>query len=375
MLRGGIGSSKRLMATVAESTASVSVKPVDKTWAKPSNLENEPRAFKTSSKYRSSLLNGVSKEGPPSLSSRKFKMGYNSPPGLQDAFDVSYAYLRDKSQELYNKIESSNENKTQLEVEAQINNPEVRFNFAYYNKLENNPQYIDYTQPVYRELLKQEWESKDQMLLMQRLEQLHAIPDTLPTFEPRVPVSLKFLNHTTVNRWVEPGTVLSSNVTTYPPSIKIQELDQVDTKTQLYTVLIVNPDVADIANNTYKTQISWGLSNVKLDYNDNFITPRRLLEDDGSINEIIEYQPPVPEKNLPAQRFIVWVFRQPSPINVKLSNRDFNIREFVKVNSLDAVGAHMWRSTWDLNVSKVRELYGLPKGTVFHKVRSDKRMK
>lgn len=375
MLRSGFGSSKRLMATVAESTSSVSAKSADKTWAKPSNLENEPRAFKAPSKYRSSLLNGVSKEGPPSLSSKKFKLRYNSPSGLQDAFDVSYAYLRDKSQELYNKIESSNENKTQLEIEAQINNPEVRFNFAYNDKLENDPQYIDYEQPVYRELLKQDWESKDQMLLMQRLEQLHAIPDTLPTFEPKVPVSLKFLNHTTVNRWIEPGTVLSSNVTAYPPSIKIQELEQVDTKTQLYTVLIVNPDVADIANNTYKTQISWGLSNVKLEYNDNFITPRRLLEDDGSINELIDYLPPVPEKNLPTQRFVVWVFRQPAPINVKLTERDFNIREFVKVNSLNAVGAHMWRSTWDLNVSKVRELYGLPKGTVFHKVRGEKRMK
>lgn len=367
MLRSRISAAKRLLSTTAE---------VEKSWpnAKAASLT-------TPKKYRSALLNGPPANGPPSLSSQVFKLRYNSPPGLQEAFEVSYAYLKNAAAEKYKHLEKLEKEphseelakqKLKLEVEAQINNPEVQFNFAYNEKYENYESIIDYTRPVYRELKRQHWIAKPQMLLMQRLEQLGAIPDTLPTLEPRAEVSLKFLNHTAVNRWIEPGTVLSSNVTTYPPSVKIQEFDSVAAD-QLYTVLIVNPDVPDLANSSYKTHIQWGLNNVKVGYNDNLITPKRLLED-TEINELVEYLPPVPEKNLPAQRFVLWVFRQPLPITKKLQGRDFDIRAFVSENGLDAIGAHIWRSQWDMNVPKVRELYGLPRGTVFHKVRGDERM-
>lgn len=373
--------SKRLLATSAGVSSGSAVS--GKKWAQAG--EGSP-SLTTPSKYRTALLDGVSAQGPPSLKSKLFKLRYNSPIGLNEAFDAAYSYLKEKSSETLKRAEyvktqhsqdSTNEPLTQelneLQVAAQINNPEVRFNFTYHEKLENDVNIIDYNQPVYRELMKQHWVAKDQMLLMQRLDQLNVIPDTLPTLEPKAQVSLKFLNHTGVNRWLEPGVELSSNVTMYPPSVKIQEFDSVDVENQLYTVLIVNPDVPDLANNSYKTQIQWGLSNVKLNYNDNFITPKRLLED-SSINEIIDYLPPVPEKNLPTQRFAVWVFRQQSSLISKISERDFDIREFVSQNKLEAIGAHLWRSTWDSNVSKVRETYGLPKGVVFHKVRGDERM-
>jgi large subunit ribosomal protein L35 len=383
MLRTSVSKgSKRLMATAT--SASAEQPNTTKSWA--TGSEEQPRSFSTPSKYRSALLNGIPKEGPPSLSSKIFKLRYNSPIGLSEAFDTAYAYLKQESQDKYTALEQLEsqlshdpankellQQKSKLQVEAEINNPEVRFNFTYNEKYENRTSIIDYSQPVYRELKKQHWESKDQMLLMQRLEQLNVIPDTLPTLEPKAEVSLKFLNHTAVNRFIEPGTLLSSNVTTYPPSIKIQEFDTVDVEKQLYTVLIVNPDVPDLENNSYKTHLQWGLSNVKLDYNDNFITPKRLLED-SSINEIIDYCPPTPEKNLPKQRFAVWVFRQSSKVDEKLNFREFDIRSFVETHQLEAIGAHLWRSEWDMNVPKVRELYGLPTGIVFHKVRGDERM-
>lgn len=362
-------SSKRLLATTSES-----VKP-SKKWVE------ESESFRAGDRFRETLLNGVSKEGPPSLRTPYYRKRYIAPEGLNEAFDAAYDLLKNDSSVKFEKLKEielklkANPNdlelinsKNQLEVEIEINNPEVRFNFDYNEKINNNPRFIDYNKPVYRELKKKHWENYGQMLLMQRLETLAIIPDSLPTLEPKAEVSLKFLNHTGVNTWIEPGSLLSSNVTTYPPSVKIQEFDTIDTSKQLYTLLIVNLDVPDVINNTYKTELNWGLSNIKLNYNENFINPERLLKDE-SINEIIDYLPPTPEKNLPKQRFAVWVFRQSNELSLKLQEREFDIREFTEKNELLPIGAHVWRSAWDLNVSKVRELYGLPKGEVYHKVK------
>jgi large subunit ribosomal protein L35 len=369
-------SSRRLLATSAESATKTAQG--SKSWA--SDGKASP-SLKAGDRFRSALLDGVSEAGPPSLKTEYYRKRYIAPSGLNEAFDAAYEILKSKSASKYNDLKEVEEKlsqspqeqelidlKNKIQIEAEINNPEVRFNFDYNEKIDNDPRYIDYEQPVYRELKKKHWESYGQMLLMQRLESLAIIPDSLPTLDPKVEVSLKFLNHTGVNKWIEPGTLLSSNATTYAPSIKIQEYENVDTSKQQYSVLIVNLDVPDVENNTYKTQINWGLSNIKLNYNDNFINPAKLLND-TAINEIIDYLPPTPEKNLPKQRFALWVFRQSKELNLKLQERDFDIREFVSENQLEPVGAHTWRSAWDLNVSKVRELYGLPKGQVFHKVK------
>lgn len=370
-------SSRRLLATASDSKAALGT---TKNWAKPTDESKSLNisAFAT----RNAVLNGVSDMGPPSLKSRRGRDRYMTPLGLDKAFDLAYDILKAKAEKTYTEVEAFNkqiqenpdsqelkDQRAQKLVQAQINNPEVQFNFQYNDKVENDPKIIDYNQPVYRELKKKHWENYGQMLIMQRLEQLGCIPDTLPTLDPRAEVSVKFLNHTTINRWVEPGTLLSSNATTYPPSIKVQEFDNVDPETQLYTVLLVNPDVPDISRDSFKTHIHWGLSNVKLSFNDNFISPEKLLNDD-SITELIDYLPPVPEKNIPKQRFVTWVFRQPSPITQQIEEREFNIRQYVQDHQLEAIGGHVWRSAWDTNVAHVRELYGLPEGTIFHKVRA-----
>ncbi|CCH42147.1 54S ribosomal protein L35, mitochondrial [Wickerhamomyces ciferrii] len=373
--------SKRFMATATQDSKK-ELEEITKSWASNSKSDSFKIKYQQS---RRAVLNGVGPYGPPSLRSRRAKLQYMSPLGLDEAFDSAYEILKTKSNETYKEIEeldtkiSQTKNVNELEelnnlknsklVQAEIDNPEVRFNFTYHDKINNDSSIIDYNEPVYRELKKKHWEDYSQMLLMQRLEQLGAIPDTLPTLNPRAEILVKFLNHTTINRWIEPGKLLPTNATSYPPSFKIQEYENVDPKKQLYTVLVVNPDVPDLENDSFKTYLHWGLSNIKLsNFNENFIGPKQILEN-KEINEIIDYLPPVPEKNIPTQRFITWVFRQPESISINLKNRDFDIRSFVEDHGLDAIGGHIWRSEWDSSVAKVRELYGLPKGTVYHRVR------
>lgn len=187
-------------------------------------------------------------------------------------------------------------------------------------------------------------------------------------------MNVKFPFSTGVNKWIEPGEFLSSNVTSMCPVLKVQEYDHVDVERQLYTILVVNPDVPDLNNDSFKTALCYGLANIKLNYNDNLIDPRKF----NSSNIFADYLPPVPEKNAGKQRFVVWVFRQPLSEDSQNSlgvvqediNRDeFDIRQFTKEHHLDPIGAHIWRSEWDANVAVVREKYGLPPGRVFSRVR------
>ncbi|KOH01149.1 mitochondrial 54S ribosomal protein mL38 [Saccharomyces eubayanus] len=313
---------------------------------------------------------------PPSIKRRSNRIKYSSPEHMDEIFKMSYDFLEQRASKFYDLVNKTKNplKRDTLLTKAEINNPEVQYNFQFNDKLDNIKSIIDYDVPVYRHLGKQHWESYGQMLLMQRLETLAAIPDTLPTLVPRAEVNIKFPFSTGVNKWIEPGEFLSSNVTSMCPVLKVQEYDHVDVERQLYTILVVNPDVPDLNNDSFKTALCYGLANIKLSYNDNLIDPRKF----NSSNILADYLPPVPEKNAGKQRFVAWVFRQPLSEDGQNSlevsqediNRDeFDIRQFTKKYNLDPIGAHIWRSEWDVNVAVVREKYGLPPGRVFSRVR------
>lgn len=301
--------------------------------------------------------------GPATLKAKTNKMQYKSPIGLDKIYPMAYELLEKESEKIYETLEKgslSAEEAQTLKVRAELHNPEVLFNASF------NTNSVDRTQPVYRHYLKEKWIARDRMLTMQRLESLKVIPDTLATLEPQVDVKLRF-NHNNVSTWIEPGTVLSSNVSSRPPELEIVEFKQ--SQDDLYTVLIVNPDVPDVANDSYTTSLQWGLKNVKLSNNDSIIDAKKL--DANPEYEFVSYLPSVPEKNAGKQRYAVWVFRQESALGElgEVARENFDIRSFVESNKLEPVGAHLWRSAWDLNTDKVRKMYGLPKGKVYTRER------
>lgn len=333
---------------------------------------SRPKSLGIKSEHiRKCILEGTPASGPPSLKRRSNRIKYNSPEKIDDTFKMCYDFLQSRAARTYQQVSEATDplEAEKLLIKAELDNPEVQYNFKHNEKVDNDPQIIDYEQPVYRHLGQKHWESSAQMLLMQRLETLKVIPDTLPTLVPRAEVHIKFPFSTGVNKWIEPGELLSSNSTSFPPVFKIQEYESLDPAKQLYTILVVNPDEPDLAADSFHTTLNYGLANVQIGYNDNTVDARKC----GASNVIAEYQPPVPEKNVGKQRFAVWVFRQPAPLQGDLSAPDranFDIREFVTQHSLLPVGAHVWRSEWDSNVENVRAMYALPKGRIFTRVRS-----
>ncbi|EDO14832.1 hypothetical protein Kpol_364p4 [Vanderwaltozyma polyspora DSM 70294] len=337
-----------------------------------SDFSNRPKSFGIKSKLlKQALLEGTPKYGPPSIKRRSNRLKYASPEHMDDMFKISNNFLESKAAETYAEIEKTKDKAklNQLLIKAELFNPEVQYNFQFNEKIDNNPEIIDFDQPVYRHLGRKHWESYGQMLLMQRLETLHVIPDTLPTLEPKAEINIKFPYSSGLNKWIEPGEVLSSNTTYLPPVFKIQEYDTVDPEKQLYTILIVNPDVPDLENDTFKTSLAYGLTNLKVSYNDNMVDSRKF--DDSNV--LTEYVAPTPDKNIGKQRYCVWVFRHANDKKLAkpsdLDTDNFNIRAFVEENGLTPIGAHVWRSEWDSNVNIIREKYGLDPVRIFDKVR------
>ncbi|QPG73989.1 hypothetical protein FOA43_001306 [Brettanomyces nanus] len=320
-------------------------------------------------KLQKALLSPNLPEGPFSLKKRSSKIRYISPTGMDEIYPLAYQFLEKQSADVYKKIENmekkcnveqSDELKrtlTKLQVEAEENNPEVVYNAMFGSNL------VDRTQPVYRHYLEQKWKDYGRMLIMQRLESLAVIPDTLPTLEPQVEVKMKFPCNN-VERWIEPGDILSSNVTSRPPMLEVIEFEEC--KRGLYTVLVVDPDSPDVENDSYSTTLHWGLKNVELSNQDGIIDARKLVKNPDC--EFASYLAPTPEKNTGKHRFSVWIFRQKKEIDgfrEPVGRERFDIRKFTADNELHAVGAHVWRSIWDRNVNNVRKMYGMGEGRVF----------
>lgn len=328
---------------------------------------------------------------PPSFRSKYFRNQYKSPLKIHETFDFCNEYLHSKI--LANRTSSSSEKVNPGSVAKDFYNPAVRYNFQFHDRIENSPQFIDYNLPVYRKLCLDHWQSsmdgKGQMLLLQRLESLKVIPDTLPTLEaPQCQLHVRFPFVNGVNRWIEPGMQLSTNATSFPPQFKIinmvpnmsiSELSQ-----KKYTLLIVNPDQPDVENDSFKTTLHYALTDVTFtDFNNNVLSEFNTKKGKPTFKVLADYVPPVPEKNTGLQRFAVWLLEHKD--NKELlsegtevesildsSNRlenNFDIRVFAEKHNLHAVGANVWRSAFDSSMETVRQQYGLPKGRVFHKVR------
>ncbi|EGW33494.1 mitochondrial ribosomal protein MRPL35 [Spathaspora passalidarum NRRL Y-27907] len=346
-----------------------------------SNFSKRSPSLKLSNEAINNNLFGKSTDGPGSMISHSRRAAYHSPNEIDSTFAMAYEILEQKAEDLYNQVEKLEQQLAQtkdeesikqlkdqidtLLIRAEIQNPEVMYNSSF-----NDPDSLDKTQPVYRKALEQKWKKYDLMVTMQRLEQLHVIPDTLPTLEPKCDVKIRFGHNSDseFSHWIVPGEMLPTIAVSQPPTIKIQEFERVDGK-NLYSVLLVNPDTPDLPANSFSTTLHYALANVPLDNVDNTIDPSKLLTK-GEEYTLADFEPLVPEKNTPTQRACLWVFRQTKPLDIKpVARKHFDIRTFVQEQGLIPVGAHVWRQGFDRSVNQVREMYGLGKGRVFHRVR------
>ncbi|KAH9963506.1 phosphatidylethanolamine-binding protein [Russula dissimulans] len=283
-------------------------------------------------------------------------------PGVIPAYDEAVAYIRadaaalqaeadalrsrlEKGQVLAGGVEDAKNMLNVLEVMAQVNLPEVRWKAA--NGM------ADMSQKVYRHLVEQRWRNEGALdLLMERLYQMHVIPDILPDLQPTVELRVVFpeappknvvLRARTKRKTlpVEAGVFLVNEQTRRPPKLYTTVFHP---EPRLYTLLMVDPDVPDEDNQTFKTFLHWL----------HWLTP---------ICCTYPLSSPHPALGTPYHRYVLLLLPHEDP-TLKLSlppgplERDaFDVRRFVQEHALrtDEGGAFMWRAVWDEESSRIWE--------------------
>lgn len=293
-------------------------------------------------------------------------------PGVIPAYDEAVAYIRadaavlqaeadalrsrvEKGQVLAEGIDGAKNMLGVLEVMAQVNLPEVRW------KAVNGM--ADMSQKVYRHLIEQRWRNEGALdLLMERLYQMHVIPDILSSLQPTVDLRVVFpepppknvvLRARTKRKTlpVEAGVFLVNEQTRRPPKLYTTVFHP---EPRLYTLLMIDPDVPDQDNQTFKTFLHWLQPNITLS-----ATSAGLLPSAAHT----PYLPPHPARGTPYHRYVLLLLPHEDP-TLKLSlppgplERDaFDARRFVQEHALrtDGGGAFMWRAVWDEESSRIWE--------------------
>jgi large subunit ribosomal protein L35 len=245
-----------------------------------------------------------------------------------------------------------------LEVQSEINLPEIRWKVA--NGM------ADMTKAVHRHLLEQRWREEGTLdLLMERIHQMHVVPDVIGSFHPSLDLRVVTPgNCGTSEKYrsdkplpVEPGVYLLPQQTREPPRLYPVVYHS---EIRLYTLLMLDPDVPDEANQTYQTYVHWLKPNIPL----SAISSSTKLKD---LNTHTRYIPPHPQRGTPYHRYTTLLLPQRSRISVPVLSQKqrygFDVRAFIEKYNLEDSeegGIHMFREMWNAEVSNIhREVLGI----------------
>lgn len=231
-----------------------------------------------------------------------------------------------------------------LKIQLDMNNPRVKYNF--------DRGIIGLHKPIYRFLLDRKWREYRRPILMQRLTQMHIMPDVLPEIEPVVDVQVRFRG-----KDVQPGAFVDSLQSEVSPTFKIIPFTE---KPMYCTMAVVDPDVPNTEKDGFDYRLHWLVSNIRVSPHNT----QAIGVTAHSSDTIVKWLPPHVQKGIPYQRYAMIVFRQQDKMDVSLmkgntERRGFIMRSFQQKNQLVPIGAFMWRGKWDENTKQVMQRNGL----------------
>ncbi|PSR83331.1 hypothetical protein PHLCEN_2v5768 [Hermanssonia centrifuga] len=273
-----------------------------------------------------------------------------------EEYKASLAKAESSPESDSSKVERLKEKVKILEIQSEINLPSVRW------KARNG--LADLTKPIYRHLVEQRWREDGVLdMLMERIYQMNVVPDLLPNMRPTLDLRVNFpeappdnvYQRTRVKRdyeKVEPGIFLLPEQTRKPPMLYTTVFH---TDTRLYTLLMVDLDVPDQENASYKPYLHWMQPNIAL----SALSPSPI----PLTTTHTRYIPPHPQRGTPYHRYVILLLPQSSPTErIKIpaptdeQRLGFNFRAFAAQYGLDGAkggGVHMWREVWDETVTKI----------------------
>lgn len=197
--------------------------------------------------------------------------------------------------------------------------------------------------PIYRYLADKKWRQYKRLLLMQRISQMHIVPDMLAHLDPTADVSLGF-----GRRNVQPGEFVDSRVSEIPARLNVQVFDRGE---RLVTIAVVDPDVPDEEHDSFFSRCHFLAVNIPISPSSTSIPLAKLKKENHILHP---WLPPFAQKGAPYHRLAVFILQQETKLDnealIKSPNlkRDgFTLRHLDNQNTLKPIGFHLFRTKWD----------------------------
>jgi large subunit ribosomal protein L35 len=225
----------------------------------------------------------------------------------------------------------------------------------------------DMNRPIYRFLADREWRSQRRLLIMQRMTQMHIVPDILPHFDPVAEVKLAF-----GRRNVRPGDFVDSRVSEIPARLRVQVFDQGE---RLISIVVVDPDIPNEGKDSFDYRCHFLALNIPISPCSTSVPLSQL-----GPQTVLGWLPPTAQKGAPYHRFAVFVLQHRDhqaldldAVRQNARRERFNLRSFKHRYGLTPVGAHLFRSQWDEGTAGVMARAGLPGAEVeWHRKKTEK---
>ena len=198
------------------------------------------------------------------------------------------------------------------------------------------------SKPIYRYLADKKWRSFARLMTVQRIEQLHIVPDVLPHFEPTAEVKLAFRT-----RAVQVGEFVDSRVSEVEPRLRVQVFDQGE---RLVSIVVVDSDVPNLTTDDFTTRCHYLAMNIPLSPEINSL-PLSFATDSQLVHK---WLPPFAQMGTPYHRYSVFVLEQPpnktfdiKEMQEKVARDGFKLSGFVNRFKVKPIGMNLFRSVWD----------------------------
>lgn len=215
----------------------------------------------------------------------------------------------------------------------------------------------DLNRPIYRYLADRQWRQHRRPILMQRINQMHVVPDVLSYLDPSAEVKLAF-----GRRYVQPGEFVDSQLSENLPRLSIQVFDK---GSRFVSIVVVNPDVPDLETDSFDSRCHYFAANVPISPTAPSVTLSKLPE---TAHVLRPWLPPHAQKGSPYHRLVAFVLEQKDGQELgardleKLPDghsRQYNIRSCMDKMHARTIGVHLFRTVWDEGTAGVMQRAGI----------------
>ncbi|KAL8664628.1 MAG: hypothetical protein Q9202_002898 [Teloschistes flavicans] len=239
----------------------------------------------------------------------------------------------------------------ELKILADINDPVIKKRFEDGDG--------DMNRPIYRHLADKQWRKQRRLILMQRINQMHVVPDMLPTLDPTAEVRMFF-----GRRSVQPGEILNSRVSETPPRLNVQVFG----KGQRHvSIVVMDPDVPNVETDGFDSRCHFFAVDILISPTSTAVPLSKLP---GNARVLKDWLPPHAQKGSPYHRLAVFILEQTEGRITKEKGRElkdiiakspdkFNMRSVMGSLPSKAIGMHLFRTMWDDTMADVMQNAGI----------------